>query len=156
MLEKINNLRSKIVNGLEVLERKAAEKHLQRKQVGESYRDSLSSLSFIREKYEELQERIESYGDKSVCPECGGVAEKHLAGLKAKLSVMEAEYTRLHEESELLAERLQDIDIEINDLETQIHSAIRNNRKVESEIASLMDQAGLPPNPSLTVSPQHL
>lgn len=136
MTERINELKSKIIGGVDAKEARVLEKRLQYNRVNEIYQDAAKSEALVFERYSEVERGIEDYADGS-CPHCGEKAVRHLESLKAELKKLEPELTRHHEEKEFQAQRLLDIEIEINDLETEIHQAVRHNREVEREICYL-------------------
>ena len=143
MQDKINGLKSKLILNIDTKEALVLEKKLQYRHVNELYQDAGKGETLVAERYAQVESQIDSLGEEVRCPLCRQNAEKLLSELKSELPGLESQLSTKHEETEWLSQRLFDIEMAINDLETEIHQAIRHNKQIEVEICFLQAQEQL-------------
>jgi hypothetical protein len=113
--------------GIEALEARAKEKKKQYLTEQKVYQQSLITFENLREELEETERAIGDFDD-GTCPVCHNQPAKTFADLKAKRTELETKLAKANEEKEEKNALLYDISIEVNNLETEIHQKLLQQR----------------------------
>jgi hypothetical protein len=105
---------------IDQLEVRAKEKKAQLHSEHELFIKSANKQQNLSSELEETERQIADFDD-GTCPTCHNNPAKTFADLKEKRSLIEIAYREAHEDVIDRAQKCQDIEIEINALETEVH-----------------------------------
>jgi chromosome segregation ATPase len=113
--------------GVKDLEALAGEKKRKLKIERAQFFEAGQRQARLSDELEEIEKKISDF-DGGICPCCNQPAPKMFEALKAKRAEIEIAYGKAHEEVIEISNKCQDIEREVNDLETQIHQALLQQR----------------------------
>jgi DNA repair exonuclease SbcCD ATPase subunit len=114
-------------SGVKDLEALAKEKKRKLKIERAQFFESGQRQARLSDELEEIEKKISDF-DGGTCPTCNQAAPKMFDALKAKRAEIEIAYGKAHEEVIEISNKCQEIEREVNDLETQIHQVLRKSR----------------------------
>ncbi|HAL56899.1 MAG TPA: hypothetical protein DCP63_10605, partial [Bacteroidetes bacterium] len=113
------------------------------KKVTATHQDALRSEALAKDRFEQLETEIENFTNDK-CPTCGQDAKSVVDNLKDRHADAQGEYQRKHDDAEILKGRLDDIELGISALDGEVHAALMENKRIESEIHALeLELSGL-------------
>ena len=139
----IGLLRLSLKTGIEKIQNEADEKRAEQKKVTATHQDALRSEALAKDRFEQLETEIENFTNDK-CPTCGQDAKSVVDNLKDRHADAQGEYQRKHDDAEILKGRLDDIELGISALDGEVHAALMENKRIESEIHALeLELSGL-------------